>query len=327
MEVLRGCPCKKRTAASTATRPASGAPSTRSKRCAIAPSGDNNVTHGNTSFSLPTSRNASCPAVSWITPDGAKLRSSVPSTSIRRATGRSAGRHRAVVGGVDRQRDRRESVLELDRDRNSLGRLGRFLRSRRAAEAAQLAGRPGFPRADADRFALRQAARGSYRLSSSAASCALSKIRGISVRWARTTRTRRASATPSTSGCRRASFTKIASKYSREYFLHQQPSGIPPDYRIEWNAHEASQRYISGQPLRPRALRWVPAAAARRRCPARCCRSRIDRGSGARRFSTSCIIVQENRSFDNLFATFPGANGATRGKSKSEEGHSTSTSG
>ena len=28
------------------------------------------------------------------------------------------------------------------------------------------------------------------------------------------------------------------------------------------------------------------------------------------------MIVQENRSFDDLFATFPGANGATRGKEK-----------
>src|SRR5579863_4796962 len=32
------------------------------------------------------------------------------------------------------------------------------------------------------------------------------------------------------------------------------------------------------------------------------------------------IVVQENRSFDNLFATFPGANGATRGKKKVKKG-------
>ena len=32
------------------------------------------------------------------------------------------------------------------------------------------------------------------------------------------------------------------------------------------------------------------------------------------------LIVQENRSFDNLFAKFPGANGATRGKEKVKVG-------
>ncbi|HZV76523.1 MAG TPA: alkaline phosphatase family protein [Candidatus Babeliales bacterium] len=32
------------------------------------------------------------------------------------------------------------------------------------------------------------------------------------------------------------------------------------------------------------------------------------------------LIVQENRSFDNFFATFPGADGATRGKAKVREG-------
>ena len=32
------------------------------------------------------------------------------------------------------------------------------------------------------------------------------------------------------------------------------------------------------------------------------------------------IVVQENRTFDNLFATFPGANGATRGKEKIKQG-------
>ncbi len=33
------------------------------------------------------------------------------------------------------------------------------------------------------------------------------------------------------------------------------------------------------------------------------------------------VVVQENRSFDNLFATFPGANGATRGKMKVKQGN------
>ena len=32
------------------------------------------------------------------------------------------------------------------------------------------------------------------------------------------------------------------------------------------------------------------------------------------------LVIQENRSFDNLFAHFPGANGATRGKMKVKEG-------
>lgn len=32
------------------------------------------------------------------------------------------------------------------------------------------------------------------------------------------------------------------------------------------------------------------------------------------------IVIQENRSFDNLFATFPGADGATRGKMKVKQG-------
>jgi phospholipase C len=40
------------------------------------------------------------------------------------------------------------------------------------------------------------------------------------------------------------------------------------------------------------------------------------RGSGNSPISHVVIIVQENRSFDNLFALFPGANGATRGKAR-----------
>ncbi len=40
------------------------------------------------------------------------------------------------------------------------------------------------------------------------------------------------------------------------------------------------------------------------------------RGSGSTPIQHVILMVQENRSFDNLFATFPGANGATRGKEK-----------
>jgi phospholipase C len=39
-------------------------------------------------------------------------------------------------------------------------------------------------------------------------------------------------------------------------------------------------------------------------------------GSGSTPIQHVVMIVQENRSFDNLFATFPGANGAKRGKEK-----------
>ncbi len=39
-------------------------------------------------------------------------------------------------------------------------------------------------------------------------------------------------------------------------------------------------------------------------------------GSGSTPIQHVVMIVQENRSFDNFFATFPGANGATRGKEK-----------
>jgi phospholipase C len=39
-------------------------------------------------------------------------------------------------------------------------------------------------------------------------------------------------------------------------------------------------------------------------------------GSGSSPIQHVVLIVQENRSFDNLFAKFPGANGATRGKEK-----------
>ena len=40
------------------------------------------------------------------------------------------------------------------------------------------------------------------------------------------------------------------------------------------------------------------------------------RASGSSPISHVIVVVQENRSFDNLFATFPGARGATRGKEK-----------
>ena len=41
-------------------------------------------------------------------------------------------------------------------------------------------------------------------------------------------------------------------------------------------------------------------------------------GSGSGYISHIVLIVQENRSFDNLFATFPGADGATTGKWKNQ---------
>ncbi|HEY1868737.1 MAG TPA: alkaline phosphatase family protein, partial [Candidatus Cybelea sp.] len=44
------------------------------------------------------------------------------------------------------------------------------------------------------------------------------------------------------------------------------------------------------------------------------------RGSGSTPIQHVVIVVQENRSFDNLFATFPGANGAKRGKEKLSTG-------
>ena len=40
------------------------------------------------------------------------------------------------------------------------------------------------------------------------------------------------------------------------------------------------------------------------------------RGATAGKISHVVIVIQTNRSFDNLFATFPGANGATSGKQK-----------
>ncbi len=43
-------------------------------------------------------------------------------------------------------------------------------------------------------------------------------------------------------------------------------------------------------------------------------------GSGSSPIQHVILIVQENRSFDNLFAKFPGANGATRGKEKVKKG-------
>ncbi|MGB6714683.1 MAG: alkaline phosphatase family protein, partial [Candidatus Cybelea sp.] len=43
-------------------------------------------------------------------------------------------------------------------------------------------------------------------------------------------------------------------------------------------------------------------------------------GTGSTPIQHVIMIVQENRSFDNLFATFPGANGATRGQEKLKKG-------
>jgi phospholipase C len=44
------------------------------------------------------------------------------------------------------------------------------------------------------------------------------------------------------------------------------------------------------------------------------------RGTGSSPIQHVILIVQENRSFDNLFARFPGANGATRGQEKVKQG-------
>ena len=44
------------------------------------------------------------------------------------------------------------------------------------------------------------------------------------------------------------------------------------------------------------------------------------RGTGSSPIQHVVLIVQENRSFDNLFAKFPGANGATRGKEEVKQG-------
>lgn len=43
-------------------------------------------------------------------------------------------------------------------------------------------------------------------------------------------------------------------------------------------------------------------------------------GSGSSPIQHVVVMIQENRSFDNLFATFPGANGAKRGKEKLSTG-------
>ena len=42
--------------------------------------------------------------------------------------------------------------------------------------------------------------------------------------------------------------------------------------------------------------------------------------SGSTPIKHVIMIVKENRSFDNLFATFPGVNGATRGQEKLKKG-------
>jgi phospholipase C len=44
-------------------------------------------------------------------------------------------------------------------------------------------------------------------------------------------------------------------------------------------------------------------------------------GSGSTPIQHVIIIVQENRSFDNLFALFPGADGARRGEEKVKQGN------
>ncbi len=64
-------------------------------------------------------------------------------------------RLRTVVGRLDRQRGRREQVLELDRDLRAVGRLGRLLRSRAAAVHGLR--RPRLPRSADRDLAVRQA--------------------------------------------------------------------------------------------------------------------------------------------------------------------------
>src|ERR1700688_798785 len=48
--------------------------------------------------------------------------------------------------------------------------------------------------------------------------------------------------------------------------------------------------------------------------PAGALPSVVHRGSGSSPIQHVIIVIQENRSFDNLFATFPGANGTTTGQ-------------
>ena len=64
------------------------------------------------------------PAVSWVIPDGEDSDHYSP-----------LGDNGPDWVGVRRQRDRREPLLEVDRDRHRLGRLGRLVRSRAAAAA------------------------------------------------------------------------------------------------------------------------------------------------------------------------------------------------
>ena len=201
----------------------------RDQRRSVQPGVAAGTSRGAISFSLTTLRSATLPAVSWITPDG--LNSDHPARCIKHgpASRRATGRHRAVVGCLDRQCDRREPVLEIDRDRRAVGRLGRLLRPRRAAAPADVAGRPGLSRSDARRLAVRQAAR---------------RAHGVRVR--QHPEVRRGDLGPGFAGherraldehrqrvrlraCRRAPSRRSRRNTRSSYFLQQTPSGAAPD--------------------------------------------------------------------------------------------------
>ncbi len=104
---------------------------------------------------------------------------------------------------------------------------------------------------------------------------------------------------------------------TQSFFLHQNAFGQPARHRIGWNAGEVPRvivvDWLLGPSVDPRRLRRRSAFAAAKRLG-------IVRACGQLADSNVIIIVQENRSFDNLFAGFPGANGATRGKKKVKQG-------
>ena len=93
-------------------------------------------------------QNNALPAVSWLIPS--ENDSDHPGDSVRQ---------RPRMGCKRRQRDRAEQLLEQQRDRDPLGRLGWPLRSREAAGQTRRPGRLRFPRADDDRLAVRRAGR------------------------------------------------------------------------------------------------------------------------------------------------------------------------
>ena len=103
------------------------------KAVRYSPEWHTNVTRGNTRLLQRRRKAASCPP-SRGSRRTAELRSSGRVPSALRTGGHR--RHGPVVGRVDRQRDRREPVLEVHGDRRRVGRLGRFLRSRARRRAA-----------------------------------------------------------------------------------------------------------------------------------------------------------------------------------------------